>query len=106
MPANAYVLINVDPARTEQVVKRLRAIPGALVREVTGPYDVVVELEKDTTVDLTSVVRTKIRTIQGVTSIITCLWIEGLFGQDAGNLSIPATTSGCARPWTTRSTRS
>ena len=84
MAANAYVLLNVEPARTEEVVKRLRAIPGAVVREVLGPYDMVVELEKDTTVDITSVVRSKIRGIPGVTSTITCMWIEGLFGQDAG----------------------
>jgi DNA-binding Lrp family transcriptional regulator len=84
MPANAYVLLNVEPARTEQVVKQLSTIPGAIVREVTGPYDVVVELERDTVVDLTSVVRSRIRSISGVTSTTTCLWIEGSFSQDAG----------------------
>jgi len=84
MPANAYVLLNVDPAHTGDVVRQLSTIPGALVREVTGPYDVVVELERDTVVNITSLVRTKIRTIPGVTSTLTCLWIEGSFGQDAG----------------------
>ena len=84
MPANAYVLITVEPARTDKVVNRLHTIPGALVREVTGPYDVVVELEKDTTVDITSVVRSKIRSIPGVTSTTTCVWFEGSFGQGAG----------------------
>lgn len=84
MPANAYVLLNVEPAETGEVVRQLSTIPGALVREVTGPYDVVVELERDTVVDITSLVRSKIRTISGVTSTLTCLWIEGSFGQDAG----------------------
>ena len=84
MAAHAYVLLTVDPARTEEVVKRLRTIPGALVREVLGPYDVVVEVENDTTVDITSVVQSKIRIIPGVTSTITCMWIEGIFGHHAG----------------------
>jgi len=84
MSANAYILLNVDPAKTEEVVQQLRTIPGALMREVTGPYDVIVELESDTVVDLTALVRSKIRTISGITSTITCLWIEGSFGEHAG----------------------
>jgi len=54
MSANAYVLVNVDPARTEEDVRRLRSISGASVQEVLGPYDVVVELTSATTVDLAS----------------------------------------------------
>ena len=77
MSISAYILINVEPAATETVVKRLQAIPRAVVREVTGPYDLVMELEGDTVVDLTWMVRTKIRAIKGVTHTLTCIWIEG-----------------------------
>ena len=42
MAVNAYVLLTVDPADTQAVVDRLRAISGAYVREVLGPYDIVV----------------------------------------------------------------
>ena len=84
MSANAYVLVNVDPARTEEVVRRLRSISGASVQEVLGPYDVVVELTSDTTVDLNSTVRSLIRTIPGVNSTVTCTWIEGPLGDGAG----------------------
>lgn len=59
MAANAYVMLNVEPAKTEAVVKRLGKIQGAIVREVTGPYDVIVELTADTTIDLTSIVRSR-----------------------------------------------
>ena len=77
--ANAYVLITVDPTKTRAVADRLRSIPGALVREVLGPYDFVVELEADTDEDLTAALRTKIRAISGVTSTVTCIWMwEGL----------------------------
>ncbi len=83
MATNAYVLVNVDSARTEAVVSRLRLIPGASVQEVLGPYAVVVELTGDTTGDITGVVRSQIRSIQGVTSAVICYWIEGLYEEGA-----------------------
>ena len=78
MAANAYVLLTIEPARTQAVVERLRAIGQAIVHEVIGPYDVVVELEADTPEDLTGILQSKIRPIQGVTSTLTCLWLDSL----------------------------
>lgn len=75
MAVNAYVLLTVEPARTQAVAERLRAIPRAIVHEVLGPYDIVVELEADTPEDLTSVLRAKIRSIVGVTATVTCIWL-------------------------------
>ncbi len=75
MPANAYVMLNVEPARTPAVIERLKTIPGALVHEVLGPYDVIVEIEAATPEDLAGVLRSKIRPIPGVTSTVTCTWI-------------------------------
>ena len=74
MAANAYILINVEPARTVAVVEQLRAVRGALVREVLGPYDVVVELEADTPEDITAILRHSIRPIDGITNTVTCTW--------------------------------
>jgi DNA-binding Lrp family transcriptional regulator len=74
MAANAYVLINVAPASTGAVVERLRAIAGAVVREVLGPYDVIVELEADTQEDITAILRHKIRPLYGITNTVTCIW--------------------------------
>ena len=74
MAANAYVLITVEPTKTEAVAERLQAIPGALVREVFGPYDFVVELETDSDEDLTATIRHKIRPVSGITSTVTCIW--------------------------------
>lgn len=84
MAANAYVLLNVEPDMTAEVVRRLRSVPGVIVREVLGPYDMVAELESDTAVDLTWTVRNKIRAIKGVTSSVTCMWMEGSFAGDSG----------------------
>ena len=74
MAATAYILVNIEPARTRAVVGQLRAIPGAFVREVLGPYDVVIELEADTQEDITAVLRQQIRPINGITDTVTCLW--------------------------------
>ena len=74
MAATAYILVNIEPARTRAVVEQLRAIPGAFVREVLGPYDVVIELEADTQEDITAVLRHKIRSLNGITDTVTCLW--------------------------------
>ncbi len=76
MSANAYVLLNVEPAKTQAVVDRLRKIPRAIVHEVLGPYDIVVELEAETPEDLTTSLRTKIRPIPGITASVTCTWMD------------------------------
>jgi len=75
MAANAYILINIQPAKTIAVVQKLRAIPGAIVHEVMGPYDAVVELESDSQEDITAILRNKIRSVDGVTNTITCPWL-------------------------------
>ena len=74
MAANAYVLVNIEPAMTREVVDRLNTISGAAVREVLGPYDAVIELEAGTVEDITEIMRHRIRPINGVTNTVTCLW--------------------------------
>ena len=75
-PAHAYILIEVTPAETQRVVEQLRTIPGTLVREVLGPYDIVVEVEADAPEYITSILREKIRPMRGVLHTVTCPWIE------------------------------
>ena len=76
MDAHAYILINVDPARTLGVMKHLRTISGATVHEVLGPYDIIVELEAEAPEYITTILREKIRPVAGVTSTVTCPWID------------------------------
>ena len=73
---HAYVLVNVDPAQTLAVIERLRAIPGAQVHEVLGPYDIVVELEAEAPEYITAILRQKVRPVPGVVSTVTCTWME------------------------------
>ena len=74
--AHAYIMITVDPAQTRKVLDRLRAIPGARVHEVLGPYDIVMELEAEAPEYITAALREKIRPVTGVMSTVTCTWIE------------------------------
>ena len=75
-PTHAYVLVTVDPAETPAVMERLQMIPGAVAREVLGPYDIVVELDADGPEYLTEILRTKVRPVPGVRSTVTCIWID------------------------------
>ncbi len=74
MASNAYILVNVEPTKTTAVVQRFKEISGAIVQEVLGPYDIVVELEADTQEDITALLRNRIRPVDGVTNTVTCMW--------------------------------
>jgi hypothetical protein len=69
MSVNAYVLINVEPERLPEVLERLHAIPGGIVREVIGPYDVVVELEQTPKRTLPESCATKSTRFQGLLTL-------------------------------------
>lgn len=84
MVAIAYVLLTVEPRKTTEVLRRLEAIPRAVVREVFGPYDMIVELSEDTAVDISSVVRSRIRSVPGVMNTVTCMWVESANLQAGG----------------------
>ena len=73
MAVKAFVLINVAPENTKVVVERLSVISGAVVHEVLGPHDIVVDLEADTQEEITAVLRNKIRPLHGVTNTVTCI---------------------------------
>ena len=70
----AYILVNFDPVSTWDVAEKLRDINGAVVREVLGPDDFIVDLEADSQEDITAIMRTKIRPIKGVTNTVACLF--------------------------------
>ena len=74
--AHAYIMVTVEPSQTRQVLQELRAIPGAGVHEVLGPYDIVVELETETQERIASILREKVRSLPGVLSTVTCTWME------------------------------
>ena len=72
---NAYILLNLEPVKTQSAIERLRELPGSAVQEVLGPYDAVLEIEADTQEDITALLRNRIRPIDGVSNTVTCLWL-------------------------------
>ena len=73
MAAKAFILVSCEPARTEAVGERLRGIQGALVYEIMGPFDFVLDIEADTAENLTGILRSNVRPIAGVTDTLTCI---------------------------------
>jgi DNA-binding Lrp family transcriptional regulator len=45
---------------------------------VLGPYDIVLEVETEAPEYVAQILREKVRPIPGVTSTVTCTWIERL----------------------------
>ena len=75
--AKAFIMITTEPAETRKIGERLRNVRGAVVYEVLGPFDFIVDLEADTPEDLTFALRNNIRSISGVSATLTCTVMEG-----------------------------
>ncbi len=75
LSVHAYILLNLEPAKTQSAIERLKNLPGTAVQEVLGPYDAVMEIEADTQEDVTGMLRNRIRPVDGVTNTVTCIWL-------------------------------
>jgi len=74
--AGAYVLIKASGS-IEALVEGLRKIKGVKsVSPVTGPYDLIVEVEAEDVNSLAKVVVGKIRKLKGVSDTLTCIRVE------------------------------
>ena len=76
MTARAFILVSIEPARTQEVADQIRSIPGARVYDVLGPFDVIVDVETETSEELAAVLRSRIRAVSGVTGTLTCTVIS------------------------------
>lgn len=73
MGVQAYVLVQTAVGRAVEVSQRIRTLTGVRVaRDVTGPYDVVVEVEADTMDDLGRLVVAQVQQVPGITRTVTC----------------------------------
>jgi DNA-binding Lrp family transcriptional regulator len=71
--AIAYILIQTEVGKAEQVARNVRSIAGVREAEnVTGPYDVVVKVEAEGVDQLGRLVVSEIQMIQGITRTLTC----------------------------------
>ena len=73
-----FVLIQteIEVARTKEVVTALRQLGGIKSADmVTGPYDIILQVEGETPEGIGSLVEDKIHFVPGVYRTVTCLVI-------------------------------
>lgn len=76
MAAKAFVLIETAVGRTKEVATALGQLDGVKsVDTVTGPYDVIATIERETLNDIGDLVTAKIHPIAGISRTVTCLAI-------------------------------
>lgn len=76
MAAKAFVMIETAVGKTKDVVATLERLEGVQsVNTVTGPYDIIAIIERETLSDIGDLVTSKIHTVNGVSRTVTCLAI-------------------------------
>jgi DNA-binding Lrp family transcriptional regulator len=78
MASRAYVLMKTTPGFTKAIYSSLRINPTVQsVETITGPYDLIVILEAESTNEILSAVMREIRPAEGVRDTVTCLVVPG-----------------------------
>lgn len=78
MSAKAYVLLRTAPGLTKAIYSALRISPMVQsVETITGPYDLIVAIEAETTNEILGVIMRDIRPAAGVRDTVTCLVVPG-----------------------------
>jgi DNA-binding Lrp family transcriptional regulator len=76
MISRGYVLLEAQAGKTEEALNKIRSIKGVKeVNLVTGPYDLIINIEADDLKKLGQIVSDEIQIIGGVTKTITCIVI-------------------------------
>ena len=77
MAAKAFVLIETVVGRDKGVVAALKQLEGVKsVDTVTGPYDVIATIERETLNDIGDLVTAKIHPVAGISRTVSCLVME------------------------------
>ena len=78
MAAKAFVLIETAVGKTKEVATALERLEGVKsVDPVTGPYDIIAIIERETLNEIGDLVTGKIHPIAGISRTVTCLAIWG-----------------------------
>lgn len=76
MISRGYVLLEAQAGKTEEALNKIRSIKGVKeVNLVTGPYDLIINIEADDLKKLGQIVSDEIQIIGSVTKTITCIVI-------------------------------
>ena len=73
MAVKAYVLIQTEVGKSAQVTAQVAGLDGVIsALDVTGPYDVIVQVEADTMDNLGKLVVSRMQLTEGITRTLTC----------------------------------
>jgi len=74
MAAKAFILMETIVGKNKEVVSALRQLEGVISADtVTGPYDIIAIIERETLSDITELVTGKIHPLPGIARTLTCL---------------------------------
>ena len=74
---HAYILIQTEVGKAAQVAATISEIEGvSKAEDVTGPYDVIVQMEADDLDKLGNAITDGIQRIEGVQRTTTCLAVR------------------------------
>ena len=77
MVAKAFVLIETAVGRTKEVASSLKQLEGVKsVDPVTGPYDIIAVIERESLTDIGDLVTGKIHPVPGISRTVTCLGLS------------------------------
>jgi len=76
-----YILVETEVGRTQAVGKAMRELSSEMARvmavdTVTGPYDVIVQLEADDLDQLGKCITEELQRVEGVQRTTTCLAVS------------------------------
>jgi DNA-binding Lrp family transcriptional regulator len=78
MAVSAFVLIDVTGDHTKSAHKTITRIDGVkAVYTVSGPYDLIVQVEAQSIEQLSELVLARIRAVDGITKTMTALVLSG-----------------------------
>lgn len=73
MAVKAYVLIQTEVGKSAQVSAEVSGLTGVVsALDVTGPYDVIVQVEADSMDELGKMVVSRVQHTAGITRTLTC----------------------------------
>ena len=74
MAAKAYVLIEVQVGKVQEVVEAIRKLEGvASVDAVTGPYDAIAVIQRETLTDIGDLITSMVHPVAGISRTVTCM---------------------------------
>jgi DNA-binding Lrp family transcriptional regulator len=74
MAVSAFVLVDVTGDHTKSAYKTITRLEGVkAVYTVSGPYDIIVQIEADSLERLSDLILSRIRSVDGVTKTTTAI---------------------------------